>query len=315
MADRISTTGPAEMTVVVGFLGAGKTTFLTNFLTAQTDLSCTVVLVNEFGQVGIDGELLGLTGSEVVEMASGCICCTLQAELPQTLIDIIDRFAPERIVLEASGVAWPEAVLETLGHPLLAGRLAVGKVITLLDASFWPGRMVLGEFFTNQLTQADLILLNKIDLIDQADLPGLVAEIKDEAPGARIIPVVQGRVDPEAVVDGPPRAAAPVSPANFYLQPPDRDHAAAGPVFRSFTFRTDRRLDEARLADLLAGLPWEVFRIKGPVRLPGRTALVNSVAGQTQWQEWTGEQTTELVFIGWQLDEETIRAGLEKCVV
>ena len=104
----------ADVYLLTGFLGSGKTTLLRNMLRWETDLSGTVVLVNEFGKVGIDGDILRKSGSDVVELTSGCVCCTLKGELVQALKDISARFRPRRIIIEATGVAQPESMTATL---------------------------------------------------------------------------------------------------------------------------------------------------------------------------------------------------------
>ena len=100
----------ADVILISGFLGSGKTTLLKRILAWDDDLSGTVVLVNEFGDVGIDGSLLKDSGSDVVELTSGCICCTLGADLRQSLHNIMERFIPSRILIEASGVVDPVSI-------------------------------------------------------------------------------------------------------------------------------------------------------------------------------------------------------------
>jgi G3E family GTPase len=105
----------ADILLLAGFLGAGKTTLLKRILSWETDLSDTVVLVNEFGDIGIDGALLKDSGSDVIELTSGCICCTLSADLHQSLTRLWERFKPRRILIEASGVADPKSDRSTYG--------------------------------------------------------------------------------------------------------------------------------------------------------------------------------------------------------
>ena len=112
----------ASVLLLSGFLGAGKTTLLKRILSWQRDLSNTVVLLNEFGDAGIDGALLEASGSGVVELTSGCICCTLSADLKQSLRDILDRFDPRRIFIESTGVADPTAIISALDDNLVGGK-------------------------------------------------------------------------------------------------------------------------------------------------------------------------------------------------
>ena len=109
----------ARILLLAGFLGSGKTTLLKRILSWEADLSDSVVLVNEFGDVGIDGALLKDSGSDVVELTSGCICCTLSADLKLSLEDIWKRFQPKRIFIESSGVADPASIVQVLQEPRL----------------------------------------------------------------------------------------------------------------------------------------------------------------------------------------------------
>jgi G3E family GTPase len=123
-----------------GFLGAGKTTLLKRILSWETDLADTVVLVNEFGDVGIDGALLKDSGSDVIELTSGCICCTLSADLMQSLVSIRERFNPRQIFIESSGVADPGSTAVVINQPELAQYLTLFKITTVLYAHFWEAR-------------------------------------------------------------------------------------------------------------------------------------------------------------------------------
>ena len=162
----------SEVILFSGFLGSGKTTLLKRVLSWQEDLSGTVVLVNEFGDVGIDGGLLQGSGSEVIELTSGCICCTLSSDLKQSLEGIWRRFCPKRILIESSGLADPTAIISVLRDATLSEKMEIKKVITVLDVDSWEAREVFGPLFFNQLDAAHLVLLNKVDLIEKgADSP------------------------------------------------------------------------------------------------------------------------------------------------
>lgn len=316
----------ADVILLTGFLGAGKTTLLKNILSWSEDLSGTIVMVNEFGEVGIDGDLLKGSGSEVVELTSGCICCTLSNDMLQSLSALTDKYRPDRIIIEASGVADPTAVIAVLGEPALRDRLALDKVVTVLDADFWEAREHFGPLFYNQLEMAHLILLNKVDLLDRELIPRFLEEIHDTFPRCRVVPTIRCGVDPETIwsVAGKP-AVFGLKPMSFY-QPADAAGAQPGardaaepprPVdasqFVTFSYRTEKEMDEEAFAAFVAALPFEVFRMKGPVRLADRTALVNHVGGQTEWGPWDGARETKLAFIGWKIDGREVIARLDGC--
>ncbi len=165
--------------LISGFLGSGKTTLLKRILSWETDLSDTVVLVNEFGDVGIDGDLLKNFGSDVIELVSGCICCSLRNDLKQSLLHILNQYRPKRIFIEASGVSDPTAILSVLFESPLAESIKLEKIVTVLDADLWEARENFGQIFYNQLETANLILLNKADLLDKASIPTCLQEIHE----------------------------------------------------------------------------------------------------------------------------------------
>ena len=187
----------AAVIILAGFLGSGKTTLLKKILSWETDLSGTVVVVNEFGDVGIDGALLKDSGSDVVELTSGCICCTITADLRQSLVRIYSQFEPERILFEASGVADPTSIAKVLTESGLRDSMVLKKIITVLDGDFWEAREAFGPLFYNQLEMADLILLNKVDLLSPDQIPQFLREINQEIPDSQVVPTIHCQVDPQ----------------------------------------------------------------------------------------------------------------------
>ena len=135
----IAGSAKAKVVLLAGFLGAGKTTLLKRILSWEGDLSDTVVLVNEFGDVGIDGALLQQAGSDVIELTSGCICCTLAADLIQSLKGIAERFNPKRIMIEATGVADPTSITAVLDQPFIRDVMEHQSTLTVLGRRFLGG--------------------------------------------------------------------------------------------------------------------------------------------------------------------------------
>ena len=179
----------SKVFIITGFLGSGKTTLLKRILKSAKDLSRTIVLVNEFGKVGIDGSLIKNTAAaNIVELNSGCICCSLKVDLIQTLQILWEKYAPERVIVEATGVADPLSIIETLDDRMLAPHFQYEKTIMVVAGDFWEARHVFGTVFKSQLNQSDLILLNKIDTLEKSAIPVILKEIQDEleAKGIRI---------------------------------------------------------------------------------------------------------------------------------
>jgi G3E family GTPase len=300
--------------ILAGFLGSGKTTLLKQILSWETDLSGTVVVVNEFGDVGIDGALLKDAGSDVVELTSGCICCTLTADLKQSLDRIYRQFKPDRILIEASGVADPTSIASVLTEPGLRDCLALKKIITVLDGDFWDAREAFGPLFYNQLEMAHLILLNKVDLLDPDQIPQFLKEIHQEITDSQVVPTIHCQVDPHTLwEDHKPRYVG-LKPIDFFQADKGRNSVDAS-SYVTFSFKTATPLAEACFKRFMDRLPFEMFRMKGPVRFPDRTVMVNFVGGRGEWSPWPENEDTRLAFIGWNIGAEKIIKKLEDCFV
>jgi G3E family GTPase len=298
--------------IVGGFLGSGKTTLLRRLLEQGTGERVAVV-VNEFGEIGIDGLVVGGLGygERMVELSSGCICCqldTLHFEI--ALQELCDDVKPDRIVIETSGVADPGTLarrLADLGRPL-------GSVIIVVDTVNLD-RVLAEPIGSDQIAAADFFVLSKLDL----------PETRGEAATEARVRVINSRA---------PLIPAPVGPdglgllfgSGFPTPVDDRPggHGAAPALdLESMSWRTDRPMERRTTLDLLAALPPAVYRAKGVVRYAGASvpALVNVTAGrlQSQWEPALADTAGPggaLVFIGrdllaWQDD---LLAALAACV-
>ena len=185
-------------TIVCGLLGAGKTTFIQNFLRDSKE-KC-VVLVNDFGKAGIDGEIFSASGIDSIELPSGCVCCTLKTDLINTIEKIIAIFAPEHLIIEPSGIASPSGVLEALDMLRITSIMVIGIVdvtefIDLYEAEIYGG------FFQDQVANSDVILINKIDLADEDKITKTLMLIGEINPTAITFSTVQATL--EGPVPGP----------------------------------------------------------------------------------------------------------------
>jgi G3E family GTPase len=154
-----------KTTIVCGLLGSGKTTFIRSFVKHRTEK--TVVLVNDFGAAGIDGEIFSAGGIESVELPSGCVCCTLKFDLITTIQRIVKQFAPDHLLIEPSGVASPSGVLEALESAGVNSASVIGIVDVVEFAELFESG-IYGTFFKDQVENSDVILVNKTDLADEA---------------------------------------------------------------------------------------------------------------------------------------------------
>jgi cobalamin biosynthesis protein CobW len=332
-------------TVITGFLGAGKTSLVRHLL-ACADGRRLAVVVNEFGELGIDRELLLGCGDascneeDVVELANGCICCTVAEDFLPTLTQLLDRAAPpEHILIETSGLALPKPLVQAFAWPEIRTRTTVDGVLTVIDgAAVADGRFAddpqavtrqraadpmlthdnpLEEVFTDQLACADLVILNKADLIGAARLSALCSEIEARLrPGVKLVTAREGRVSPEVVL-GLGAAAEDDLADRLSLHDLEAEHDHDD--FESFVVTSGPVSDDAAfLARLRATIELhDVLRVKGFVDRPGRDRrqVVQAVGNRLQhhfdrpWQ--VGEKReTRLVVIGKKsLDRAAITAA------
>ncbi|MBW4659519.1 MAG: GTP-binding protein [Drouetiella hepatica Uher 2000/2452] len=185
------------VTIITGFLGSGKTTLLNHILTNQEGIK-TAVLVNEFGEIGIDNELLiTLDNSDdnMVELSNGCICCTINNDLVEAVYKVLERRDQiDYLVVETTGLADPLPIALTFLGTELRDLTRLDSIITLVDAENYSLDLFNSEAAHNQILYGDIILLNKADLVDEADLDSLEVKIRDVKEGARILRTKQSNV-------------------------------------------------------------------------------------------------------------------------
>jgi G3E family GTPase len=182
------------VTILTGFLGAGKTTLLNHILTNQQGLK-TAVLVNEFGEIGIDNDLVVATGDDMVELSNGCICCSINGELLEAVYRILDRPDPvDYLVVETTGLADPLPVAMTFLGSDLREATRLDSIITLVDAENFSDELLEGEVARAQIVYGDMLLLNKCDLVAEERLRELESRLREIKTDARILRSVKGEV-------------------------------------------------------------------------------------------------------------------------
>lgn len=322
-----------KIILLSGFLGSGKTTLLRHIMSFDIDMSDTVIIMNEIGEVGIDGMLLKNLGTDIVELTSGCICCSMSDDLQESIEGILERFEPRYILIEATGVADPESVSRVIADADFKDRVELYKTLTVMDAECWTVRDVFGTLFFRQLKQADTIILNKTDLLEKDDIPRYLKEIHEVIPGSQVIPAVKCGIEPDVVwlKSGTSDVVKNPSSGNRRdIQPNDlgifpyfdsktgtgrhEEKIYADANFVTFSFSESSPLDEIAFNRFVEEMPWELFRLKGTVNFGDRTLMINAVGGKAQWAPWEGTSETRLAFVGWDIEPDKFLARMKACV-
>ncbi len=193
-----------RVNLLFGFLGSGQTTLVRRLLSERGGDLPMAVIVNEFGDVGVDGDIIAGKNVDLVELTSGCLCCTLRGSLMSAVEELREKAGVEQIVVEATGVASPGDMLEDLAESKVHEQLNVGPVVTVIDApKFTRLKEMLGEFYEEQVENADVLVLNKIDLASTADLSAAEDAARRINPDAVLLFAEQGDTDLSLLLDGP----------------------------------------------------------------------------------------------------------------
>ncbi len=244
------------ITVLAGFLGAGKTTLL-NRLLGQQHGQRFAVLLNDFGDINIDAELVEQVEDDTISLRNGCICCTIRDDLLAAVLRLTLRpEPPEHVLIECSGVSDPHAVVSTFHRPRLRSLVHLHAVVTVVDAERAGDEQAYADLIEDQITAADVVLLNKTDLASANLRAGLTEWVRALVPQARIIETSYAALPAGLLFDLPD---APEKPA-----PRQHNHASD---FATWSYTSTRRFRTAALHHALLHLPVPVLRIKGLLAL------------------------------------------------
>ncbi len=323
---------PVPLTIVTGFLGAGKTTLLNRILTASHGLRI-AVLVNDFGAVNIDAQMIVNVEGETYSLSNGCICCTIRDDLVRAALDVLNRpEPPEYIIIETSGVSDPLEVALTL-RPINA--IAIDSILTVIDAeqivSLDRQYAVLAM---NQVGMADIVILNKVDLVDAAGLEKARAYIRRVMPNSRVIETTHAQVPLPLILNVGAFDAARLAarlPEDIHVHDvdapaghdhPHPDHALA---FSTWTYTNPHAMSLNALRRLVENLPPTIYRAKGTCYLadePDRPAALQVVGKRASLTiedgAWAGRMPlNQIVFIASHggIDPDELNSQLEACWV
>ena len=308
---------PVPILLVAGFLGAGKTTLI-NRLLADPQGRRLAAVVNDFGAIDIDAELLAQAADGVVSLKNGCICCSLQGDLLRTLSTILRRdSALDGIVIETSGVSDPAEIVRALLDPVIFREAALDAVICLADARHLTDRPALLDdaLCRSQLRTADFVLLNKIDLVSTEERAALRERLAVFKPGRVIFDVQQGEVPPEVLFSAGLHQAG---------QAAGRRSGFATPGFQTMDWTAEAPLSLPRFQRVIGQLAPQIIRAKGILEAadqPGRPLLFQMVGSRATISQAPppppGAALVRLVLIGplGAFDPSRITAALDECVI
>ncbi|MQW85952.1 cobalamin biosynthesis protein CobW [Sinorhizobium saheli] len=346
--------GKIPATVITGFLGAGKTTMIRNLL-QNADGKRIALIINEFGDLGVDGDVLKGCGAEacseddIIELTNGCICCTVADDFIPTMTRLLEREnRPDHIVIETSGLALPQPLVAAFNWPDIRSEVTVDGVVTVVDsAAVAAGRFAddhdkvdalrvndenldhespLEELFEDQLTAADLIVLNKTDLIDAAGVKSVREEVASRiSRKPAMIEAKNGEVAAAILLGLGVGTEGEIANRKSHHE---MEHEAGEEhdhdEFDSFVVELGQIADPARFIDRLKGVIAEhdVLRLKGFADVPGKPMrlliqAVGSRIDQYYDRAWGADETrgTRLVVIGLHdMDEAAVRAAIAALV-
>ncbi|MBE9168887.1 GTP-binding protein [Pleurocapsales cyanobacterium LEGE 06147] len=319
------------VTIITGFLGSGKTTLLNQILQNNENLKV-AVLVNEFGDINIDSQLLVSYEEDMVELSNGCICCTINEGLVEAVYRILEREDKvDYLVIETTGVADPLPIILTFIGSEFRDLTRLDGIITVVDSELFTSNHFDSEAALSQITYADMVLLNKTDLVKEQKLAELETYIKSVKQGARILHSQYSQVPLPLLLD------VGLTPIENYRREADNNitdeehhehhhhhehhsHHLDTDGFISLSFQSDKPFDVYKFEKfLIEQLPNEVFRAKGIVWFNGsQLRHIFQLSGpryDMKSDNWSDSPCNQLVFIGRHIDTEKIRQQLNECLV
>ena len=307
------------VTIITGFLGSGKTTLLNQIL--QNNQSVKVaVLVNEFGDINIDAQLLVSYDDDMVELSNGCICCTINEGLVEAVKRILAREEKvDRLIIETTGVADPLPIILTFVGSDFRDFTRLDSVITLIDAETFTPEHFDSEVAYQQIAYGDILLLNKTDLVDREQLTALETYIASIKNNSRVIHTQYAQVPLPLILDVGLAATDSYPEAKHHEHHHHHSHHLEADGFVSLSFKSDKPFDVYKFQKFLhEGLPLEVFRAKGIVWFAGsQLRHIFQLCGQRseiKSEPWSTPPVNQLVFIGRYLDTDKLRQQLNDCL-
>ena len=302
------------VTVLSGFLGSGKTTLLNRMLKADHGMRI-AVMINDFGEVNIDKDLVVGQSGDVVELSGGCLCCTIRGDLLDSARSLLTSGREfDYLMVETSGLAEPGVVAQTFLVPELEESFRLDAVVTVVDSANIESWLTRNETAAEQIRCADLLVVNKLDLVTPEDVDRIKACLAEINAAARVLPAINGNVPAALLLDVDAHKPAPAAESHLH------EHVNHGEVLTA-SFAADIELDYDRFDRFLQALPDGVFRAKGSFAIHGlgRRVIFHRVGGRNvldQGTPWADQsRSCRAVFLGQDFDRNSLLARLQDCAV
>lgn len=290
--------------IIAGFLGAGKTTLMNHFLRSLPEDCKAAIIVNDFGKVAVDAELIDCGSYAMKELSSGCVCCTLAGPLTDSLKAIAEEQQPDLVVMETTGIAEPAQIAALMDAGAVSALVHVGNVVCVIDSSAFAKYEPHFDIIPKQVEQANTLVVNKVDLADAPTLERVRSRVAFLAqPDALVVETEQCELDPATLYDE--------RPAYFPLRSSYEHH---GHGFNTCTVDHEGEYVLQDLLSTIEALDDSVIRAKGVVNTDSGPVLIQkSLSGLDVTKRDVAPEISRLVFVGQAMDRPALEAGLEAC--
>ena len=309
-----------RLNFLFGFLGSGKTTLARRLIQEGAGDKKMAIIVNEFGDVGIDGQILEGQDLDMIELTSGCLCCTLKGSLINAVEELNAKENIDVIVVEATGVAEPEEMIETFSDETVRGQYEIGPMVTVIDIpKFTRLKEMLGPFYEAQVQNADVLVLNKVDLATADELETARKAVIALNEKAELLFTEQCELNVHDIISGStsrkvachesvPNQAHAHDHDHAHDHAHDHDHDHQHAPAQSFVLDASGSTKRRAIERFFLDLPENVWRVKGYTRIGEQPVLIQFTMGQLEIASAEVREHYHMVFIGSHMDRDQIEA-------
>lgn len=307
--------------IISGFLGSGKTTLLNYIISKNRDTRIGII-VNDFGEIDVDSNLIVSSSDQILEISNGCICCSNNGDLRATIAKLLrDNVQLDYIIIESTGIGDPLPILKTFMRPEFVNQTRVDSIITVVDSEYIRQSLLDSNVAQNQVKFADFILLNKCDLVQRHDIDSVKSLVRQINSDCRIVEVIKCSVELDFIIGGRSHIEMKIAqhhntPAH-YCDHECNDHDLINHGFMSVCFSSNELLNPQKFQEFLQKIPTDVFRGKGFLKTTqsDQSYIFHLIAKRftLDLDKVKKEPCNQLVFIGRHFDRNKLIDDLKGC--